>query len=298
MYTMNTNYTAITENAYAKINLGLDIVGKRSDGYHLLRMVMQTLELHDTVTIRRMEPEQGIKTVTDVSLVKDDKDNLAYKAALLLKEKYGIGEGMEIRIEKKIPVAAGLAGGSSDAAAVMRGVNRLFSLGLDKDELKMLGVSLGADVPYCIEGGTRLSEGIGELLTPVKSKIKGCPVLLIKPERGISTKEAYGEYDKDQSEIHPDTDAIVSAIEEGNVPLLGRLLGNVLERTAVKKLPEIEEIRDFMLFKRLRGVLMSGSGPTVFAFDEDRELITSVYEEGKEKFRGYDVILTEFFDPE
>ena len=298
MYTMNTNYTAITENAYAKINLGLDIVGKRSDGYHLLRMVMQTLELHDTVTIRRMEPEQGIKTVTDVSLVKDDKDNLAYKAALFLKEKYGIGDGMEIRIEKKIPVAAGLAGGSSDAAAVMRGVNRLFSLGLDKDELKIMGVSLGADVPYCIEGGTRLSEGIGELLTPVKSKIKGCPVLLIKPERGISTREAYGEYDKGQSEIHPDTDAIVSAIEEGNVPLLGRLLGNVLERTAVKKLPEIEEIRDFMLFKRLRGVLMSGSGPTVFAFDEDRELITSVYEEGKEKFRGYDVILTEFFDPE
>ena len=294
---MNTTYAETTENAYAKINLGLDIVGKRSDGYHLLRMVMQTLELHDTVTIRKMEPEHGIKTVTDVSWVKDDKDNLAYRAALLLKEKYGLEEGMEIRIEKKIPAAAGLAGGSSDAAAVLRGVNRLFSLGLDKDELKKLGVSLGADVPYCIEGGTKLSEGIGELLTPVKSKIKGCPVLLIKPERGISTKEAYGEYDRNQSEIHPDTEAIVSAIEEGNLPRLGRLLRNVLEKTALKKLPEIGEIKDFLLYKRLRGVLMSGSGPTVFAFDEDRELITAVYEEGKKKFRGYDVILTEFFEP-
>ncbi len=295
MYTIMNKKQYTIGQAHAKINLGLDIVGKRDDGYHLLKMVMQTLELHDIITVSIEDPEYGIKTVTDSGAVPDDEHNLAYRAAHLLKERYDIKEGIKIEIEKHIPVSAGLAGGSSDAAAVMRSINSLFSLGLGREELKRLGVTLGADVPYCLEGGTMLSEGIGELLTPVIPGFKDCGVLLIKPDKGISTAEAYGDYDKNEDNVHPDIEAIISAIEKGNIALLGRLLGNVLEKTALKKVPEISEIKDFLLKKRLRGVLMSGSGPTVFALDEDRELLKSTAEEGKKVFPGFDVILTEVY---
>ena len=288
---MNTLKEA-TEPAYAKINLGLDVVGKRSDGYHLLRMVMQTLSLHDTVTVRVSERGSGIKTVTDSDLIPDDRHNLAFRAAGLLAEKYHIDQGIEIDIKKKIPVAAGLAGGSSDAAAVLRAVNRLFDLGLDLTELKELGLSLGADVPYCIEGGTRLSEGIGEILTPVVPELKDIGVLLIKPGRGASTKEVYEAFDTLENAEHPDTDGIIGAIRSGDIPALGKLLGNVLEAVTVRKVPEINGIKDFLRSNGVTGVLMSGSGPTVFAIDERQELLEKMHREALGIFPGYEVILT------
>ncbi|MCR4589559.1 MAG: 4-(cytidine 5'-diphospho)-2-C-methyl-D-erythritol kinase [Lachnospiraceae bacterium] len=291
MYTMSNN-SAATEYAYAKINLGLDIVGKREDGYHLLKMVMQSLELHDTVTVSVGNEGSGIRTVTDSDLVSDDSHNLAYRAAKLLSEKFHIDKGMEIRIEKKIPVAAGLAGGSSDAAAVLRAVNRLFGLGLDNAGLKSLGLSLGADVPYCIEGGTMLSEGIGEMLTPVTPALGSYPVLLIKPDRGVSTKEVYEAYDSIEVKDHPDTERILKAVRTGDVKEMGASFSNVLEKVTIPKVPVIEEIKEFLKDRGAGAVLMSGSGPTVFALSGDEGKLKEISEEGKLRFPECDVILT------
>ena len=288
----------ITEQAYAKINLGLDIVGRRPDGYHLLRMVMQTLSLHDTVTVRVREAGHGISTDTGSGFVKDDETNLAYRAAKLIKDKCGIKDGMEIIIDKKIPVAAGLAGGSSDAAAVLRAVDKLFSLDLGSEKLKELGLSLGADVPYCIEGGTMISEGIGEVLTPVTPGFDGVGVLLIKPDKGVSTKDAYGDYDKKENPYHPDITGIAAAVEKRDLSLLNERMGNVLEEAALSRVPEIGAVKDFLNQKGAAAVLMSGSGPTVFALDEDRALLKEACDEGKQRFPDYDVILTETFCPE
>ncbi len=297
MYTMNRN-NAVTEYAYAKINLGLDIVGKREDGYHLLKMVMQTLELHDTVTVCVSEKDQEIRTVTDSDLVKDDGHNLAYRAAKLLCEEFHIDKGMEIRIEKRIPVAAGLAGGSSDAAAVLKGVSRIFDLKADLEQLKSLGLRLGADVPYCMEGGTRLSEGIGEILTPVTPELGKIPVLLIKPAKGVSTKEVYEAYDGLKEEGHPDTERLIRAIESGDIKMTGECLGNVLERVTIPRVPEIREIKSFLYDRGIEAVLMSGSGPTVFALSDDGKLMKDTFEAGKKRFPDCEVILTETNSPE
>ncbi len=292
------NKFGITENAYAKINLGLDIVGKRPDGYHLLRMVMQTLELHDTVTVRARDAEYGISTDTGSGLVKDDETNLAYRAASLIKEKCGIDKGMEIVIDKKIPVAAGLAGGSSDAAAVLRAADRLFSLDLGVEKLRELGLSLGADVPYCVEGGTMLCEGIGEVLTPIIPEFHGMGVLLIKPDKGVSTRDAYSDFDKKESPEHPDIPGLAAAVEKKDLKLLREKMGNVLEEAALSRVPEIGAVKDFLNQKGAAAVLMSGSGPTVFALDPDRGLLKEACDEGKQRFPDYDVILTETFCPE
>ncbi len=291
------NLHTITEYAYAKINLGLDIIGKRSDGYHLLRMVMQTLSLHDTVRVTVRDDCGGIRTYTDNAKVPDDHHNLAFRAADLLREKFHITKGMDIEIEKRIPVAAGLAGGSSDAAAVMRAVNRLFELGLSNEELKTAGLGLGADVPYCIEGGTKLSEGIGEVLSPVEPGFEKLPVLLIKPDKPASTKEVYGAYDSMDRDYHPDIDGITAAIRSGDITGLGKLLGNVLESVTVEKVPEIKDIKDFLIKKGLTGVLMSGSGPTVFAVDRDPAILKEAYGEGKMLFPSAIMILTETYSP-
>lgn len=282
-----------TMNAHAKINLGLDIIGVREDGYHLLRMVMQSLKLHDTVTVTEEPPEYGIRTVTDSEEVEDDQRNLAYRAAFLLKEKYGISSGIGIQIKKEIPVAAGLAGGSSDAAAVMKAVNELFSLGLSVEELKREGVKLGADVPYCLEGGTRLSEGIGEVLTPVTPGLKECGILLVKPAGGVSTKEVYEAYDGAEHSVHPDIDGIINDIRNGDITGLGHRIGNVLEDVTIPRVPEIQKIKDWLYKKGLQGVLMSGSGPTVFAIDENRQLLTEAADGCRERFPDCRVILTE-----
>lgn len=283
----------IIKYAHAKINLGLDIIGVREDGYHLLRMVMQSLKLHDTVTVREESPDYGIKTVTDSEEVEDDRRNLAYRAAFLLKEKYGISSGIGIKIKKEIPVAAGLAGGSSDAAAVLKAVNELFSLGLGLKELREEGVKLGADVPYCLEGGTRLSEGIGEVLTPVVPELKECGILLVKPPEGVSTRQVYEAYDGEDHSDHPDIDGIIEDISNGDIQDLKLRMGNVLEDVTIPRVPKIREIKDRLRETGLQGVLMSGSGPTVFAIDEDRQLLKEAAESCREYFQDCRVILTE-----
>ncbi len=283
---------SITEYAHAKINLSLDILGKRDDGYHLLKMVMQTVALSDTLTISVKDPGYGIKTSTGGN-VPDDDHNLAFRAAVLMKETYGIKEGIDIKIEKKIPVAAGLAGGSSDAAAVLRGINRLSDSPAGPKELEKLGLKLGADVPYCISGGTKLCEGTGEMITGITPAFDAFPVLLIKPDEGVSTKEAYGIYDSLRSVRHPDTEEVISAIREGDLSKLGKSTANVLEEAAFSKVPVIREIKEFLIDRGVSTALMSGSGSTVFAIDEDKELLQRIGEEAGERFKDLRVFVTE-----
>ena len=274
--------------AHAKINLSLDIVGEREDGYHLLRMVMQTLELADEIEVRKIE-SGGITTSTDCEAVSDDKTNLAYRAAELLLKEFEIKDGVDIRIKKNIPVAAGLAGGSTDAAAVLKAVNELFGLGLTKEELAKRGVGLGADIPYCIYGGTMLSEGIGEKLTPLKP-IKNIPVLLVKPHRGVSTAEVYKAYRDENAGARPDTEGLVAAINSGGFD--GKMLANVLESVTIPMVPEIEAVKRRLIELGAYFSMMSGSGPTVFGLFSEQSLADRAFSELKREFKDMTVIST------
>ena len=267
----------VTEKAYAKINISLDVTGIRPDRYHEVRMIMQDLCLHDEIGIstaedRGSEGGQVFLTLEGASPdVPCDGRNIAVKAALLMKETYGISESVSIRLKKHIPSAAGLAGGSADAAAVIRGMNRLFGLGLSSDEMAKLGVNIGADVPYCIMGGTALSEGIGEKLTRLKTPefFRELYVLLVKPPEGVSTKEVYTALDDvldSGKDLHPDVDGALWAMDREDYPGLCSLMGNILEKVTVKKLPEIEMIKEEALSAGAGASMMSGSGPTVFSF--------------------------------
>ena len=275
--------------AHAKINLSLDIVGERQDGYHLLRMIMQTLELGDKVEVASV-PGGGITTFTDNGAVKDDKSNLAYRAAELLTEEFNIKEGINIRIVKKIPVAAGLAGGSTDAAAVLKAVNELFCLGLSKEELAQRGVKLGADIPYCIYGGTMLSEGIGEKLTPLRA-LKNIPVLLVKPPKAVSTVEVYKAYRDEAVERHPLTDELVEEInKDGSFDV--KKLANVLESVTIPRVPEIGEIKNELLKNGAYFSMMSGSGPTVFGLFSGQNEADRAFKNIRDRFENMSVIST------
>ncbi len=257
----------ITERAYAKINLSLDVTGKRPNGYHDVRMVMQTVDIYDTLTFEKADTD----IIIDVggSHLPADGDNLIYKAAKAVIDKCGIMEGVSISLDKHIPIAAGMAGGSSDAAATLRGVNRLFGCGLSYDELRELGVKIGADVPYCVEGGTFLAEGIGEELTKL-SEMPGHIIAVAKPKRGVSTGNIYKSLDEIFDTItHPDVDAMVGAINTSHDLSFTKYLGNVLEYVTVPLCPEIDEIKKIFNDSGSAGTLMTGSGPTVFAFFED-----------------------------
>ncbi|MCR4891906.1 MAG: 4-(cytidine 5'-diphospho)-2-C-methyl-D-erythritol kinase [Lachnospiraceae bacterium] len=282
--------------ANAKINLGLDITGVRENGYHDLRMVMQTLQLSDIVSVERDGAGRDIITETlkegERGLVPDDRTNLAYRAARLLFDEFGIEEGIRIRIQKRIPIAAGLAGGSSDAAAVLRAVNDLFSLGLSLEELQSRGVTLGADIPYCLVGGTRIAEGIGEELTPVVPAMPVCPVLLIKPKAAVSTGAVYTAYDKGRQDFHPNIEKLVSAIRDGDLKLVGKSLGNVLEQVTVSMVPEIREVKQFLMGEGALGSLMSGSGPTVFGLFSDRENCGAAEDKARRTYPDMEVIST------
>lgn len=255
--------------AYAKINLALDVVGKREDGYHEVRMIMQTVKLYDKLTFRLLE-EDTIRLKTNVGFLPCDENNLIYKAVRCLKEQYHVKQGMEIDLYKCIPVAAGMAGGSTDCAAALIGASKLFGLHLDKQTLMKIGVRLGADVPYCIMRGTALSEGIGEILTPLPS-IPDCRILIAKPPVGVSTKFVYEHLDEQGIETHPDVDGMVQAIREGNLLGITNRMGNVLENVTIPEYPVIDQIKKCMIEQGALNAMMSGSGPTVFGIYEDRE---------------------------
>ncbi|KSV59736.1 4-(cytidine 5'-diphospho)-2-C-methyl-D-erythritol kinase [Acetivibrio ethanolgignens] len=248
--------------AYAKINLGLDVVHRREDGYHEVRMIMQTISLHDRLNIRACKKDD-ISIKTNLSYLPTNENNLVYKAALLLKEEFGIREGVSIHLDKHIPVAAGMAGGSTDAAAALVGLNQLFQLGLTKEELMERAVRLGADVPYCILGGTALSEGIGEVLTPLP-KLPECFVLIAKPPMHVSTKFVYENLSLDTLPSHPDIDGMTEAIQTGQLEGVISRMENVLESVTIPEYPVIGQLKDIMKNAGAKNALMSGSGPTVF----------------------------------
>lgn len=255
--------------ALAKINLGLDVVRKREDGYHEVRMIMQTINMYDRLELTVRETP-GIRIKTNLSYIPTDENNLVYKAAKLLMDEFQIKKGLNIRLEKFIPVAAGMAGGSSDAAATMVGVNRLFRLGLTQEELMKRAVKIGADVPYCIMRGTALAEGIGEMLSPLPP-MPDCHILIAKPPVGVSTKFVYGNLRANELEQHPDIDGMIQALEDKSIVGICEKMENVLETVTVPEYPVIDEIKQLMLECGADGALMSGSGPTVFGIFTDKK---------------------------
>lgn len=271
---------SIEIKARAKINLSLDVLRKRPDNYHDLEMIMQTIELHDII---RMEviPE-GIDISCNMQWVPTGPENTAYKAANLILGKYKINKGVKIRIEKKIPVAAGLAGGSSNAAAVLRGVSALFSLPLDTDSLADLGRQIGADVPFCIKGGTMLAQGIGDVLTPLKS-FPPTPIVLVKPRIGVSTPWVYKNLKLDSVTRHPDTKMLVDAVNRGDVVAVAGNMCNVLETVTIPKYGIIAGIKEKLQKLGAAGSMMSGSGPTVFGIFKDAAGALYAYENIKDE---------------
>ncbi len=257
----------ITLQAYAKINLSLDVVGRLENGYHLVRMIMQTIGICDELSFERTDGEIRI-TANDGDLPLGE-DNLIYRAAVMIRDRFHTG-GVSVHLEKRIPVAAGMAGGSTDAACTLKAMNQLYDLRLSGEELRELGVKLGADVPYCIMGGTALSEGIGEVLTPI-APMPDCFLLVAKPEINVSTKYVYEQLDSHEIPVHPDGDGMRRAIEDKNVRKMAKLLGNVLQTVTVERYPIVEELKQVMLEQGALGSLMSGSGPSTFGIFDDEE---------------------------
>lgn len=256
------------KKAYAKINLGLDVIGRLPNGYHEVRMIMQTVGIYDVLTLKKI-PE-GIVVTTDNGDLPTDENNLIYKSARLMLEQYRLPGGVSIHLEKNIPIAAGMAGGSTDAAATFIGMNELFEVGAGEEELRELGVKVGADVPYCIMGGTALAEGIGEKLTPLPAP-QDCYLLIAKPDINVSTKYVYEHLDAEGVEKHPDIDGMIEALKQGSLTGIVERMSNVLENVTVKKYPVIQEMKQNMLDNGALGSLMSGSGPTVFGIFDERE---------------------------
>lgn len=259
----------IKMRAYAKVNLGLDVLRRREDGYHDVRMVMQNIDLFDKICIKK-NAGKGITMRTNLSFLPTDGSNLACKAAQLLMDEFGLESAVYIDLYKFIPVAAGMAGGSADAAAVLYGMNKLFELGLSLEELMERGVKLGADIPYCLMGGTVLAEGIGEKLTKLKP-FPDCYFVVAKPPFSVSTKFVYENLILDSHTKHPDIDGILAAIEQGDICGVADRLQNVLESVTAKEYPDIEEIKDRMKECGALNALMSGSGPTVFGIFDDKQ---------------------------
>lgn len=264
--------------AYGKINLGLDVLRRREDGYHEVRMIMQTVGLYDRIDLICQE-HPGIRVETNLYYLPNNENNLVYQAARLLMEEFGVTKGISIKLKKFIPVAAGMAGGSSDAAAVLFGVNKMFGLGLSKRQLMDRGVMIGADVPYCIMRGTALSEGIGEILTPLPP-LPQCQVLIAKPGISVSTKFVYENLHANElkPEQHPDIDGMAKAIIRGDIYKTASRLGNVLETVTIPAYPVIAKLKDMMMDMGAIGSLMSGSGPTVFGLFTNPRAAASAYE--------------------
>lgn len=266
----------ISLKALAKINLGLDVLGKREDGYHDVRMVMQTIHLYDRVEIKKTRSPQ-IRVETNLYYLPVNEDNLVYRAAKLMKDEFHIKEGVRIVLQKFIPVAAGLAGGSSDAAAVLVGMNRIFNLGLKQNKLMELGLKIGADVPFCIMRGTALAEGIGEKLTALPPMPK-CPVLIAKPAVSVSTKFVYENLRLEDQSEHPDIDRIIANIKSKNLRGVADSMGNILETVTIPNYPVIRDIKKLMKDNGALNAMMSGSGPTVFGLFANEKEIRKAYD--------------------
>ena len=277
--------------AYAKINLGLDVVRRLENGYHEVKMVMQTVGIYDVLDFQRTAG--GIVITTDSGELPTNEDNLIYKAAKLMIEKYHITERLKIHLEKHIPIAAGMAGGSTDAAATLKGMNRLFDLGCTLKDLMELGVNIGADVPYCVMGGTALAEGIGEKLTPL-APAPDCYVLVAKPDINVSTKYVYEHLDAQEIRKHPDIDGMVEAIAEESLQGILDRMENVLETVTVSAYPIIQKIKDRMKELGAINSLMSGSGPTVFGIFVEKDMARRAYDKLEEEQLAKQIFLTEF----
>lgn len=260
--------------APAKINLSLDVLHKRPDGFHEVEMIMTTIDLADRLELTLLN-EDKITITSHNRFVPDDQRNLAYQAALLLKERYSVHKGVAITIDKAIPVAAGLAGGSSDAAAVLRGLNKLWNLGFTLNELAEIGAEIGSDVSFCVYGGTALAKGRGEIITPLPAP-PTCWVVLAKPFIGVSTADVYRHLDLSSIE-HPNIKAMIQAIEKGSFEDVCHNIGNVLENVTLKEYPEVAQIKDQMKRFGADAVLMSGSGPTVFGLIHHDSRMQRVY---------------------
>ena len=259
----------VTKLAYGKINLGLDVLGKREDGYHLVRMIMQTVEVHDTVVVETNTTGE-ITMTCDNDTLPVDENNLCIRAAKLLKDEFNFDGGVNISLTKRIPVAAGMAGGSADAAAVLKAINQLFDLGLSKKDLMKRGLLLGADIPYCIMGGTALAEGIGEELTRL-SPMPDAQVLIAKPPVDVSTGQVYKALDSLKSYEHPNIDALIHAIEYEDVFGIALKMGNVLGDVTMPMVPEIQKLIEIMEENGAIRAMMTGSGPTVFGIFDDAD---------------------------
>ena len=255
--------------AYGKINLGLDVIRKRPDGYHDLDMIMQMVDVYDDVIIEKKAGEE-IVVKADAAVLSNGKDNLAYMAAKMLFDEFGIKSGVEITIHKRIPIAGGMAGGSSDCATTLIGINEMFNLGLSKQQLMERGVKLGADVPYCVLGGTAIARGIGEVLTPLPTPPQ-CHVIIAKPPISVSTAYVYGHIRPDEITKRPDIEQMTLAIKEQDLNKLSDLLYNVMEEVTVSEYPVIEKLKSIMLENGALNSIMSGSGPAVFGLFDDRE---------------------------
>ena len=279
--------------AMAKINLGLDVVRKREDGYHDVRMVMQTIRMYDFLEITPKK-SKGIFLTTNLPYVPVDERNLVYKAAKLLMDEFHVDDGVRIQLQKFIPVAAGMAGGSSDAAATLVGINRIFHLGLTPAELMRRGVAIGADVPYCILRGTALAEGIGEQLTSLPP-LPFCYVLIGKPGVSVSTKTAYENLCLEKIQRHPDIDGMVEAVRNQDLDGVIRRMENVFEPGIVQQYPVIGQISQIMEENGAQKAMMSGSGPTVFGIFEDRKKMKQAYEKLRKSQLARNVFATQVF---
>ena len=280
--------------AMAKINLGLDVLGKREDGYHEVRMIMQTIRMYDILDIRKTR-RPGIVLTTNLPFIPTDQRNLVYKAAQMLMEEFDVEEGLSIKLRKFIPVAAGMAGGSSDAAAAFVGVNRMFHLGLTEEQLMERAVKVGADVPYCIMRGTALAEGIGEKLTRLP-EVPKCYVLIGKPGINVSTKLAYENLHLDQIQSHPDIDGMISDIENQDLHSLTAKMQNVFEPGIISQYPVIQEIKDLMEANGALKAMMSGSGPTVFGIFDDRSKLREAAEALRDSHLAKTVFATQIYN--
>ncbi len=286
---------SIRLKARAKINLGLDVIGRRENGYHDVRMVMQTVGLYDRIIMTRI-PEEEIRIKTNIGFLPVNENNLVYKAIMLMKNKYKLDGGIEVDLNKFIPVAAGMAGGSSDAACALFGMNRLFEFNVPMKELMKLGVEIGADVPYCLMRGTALAEGIGEKLTRLPD-MPFCHILIAKPPVNVSTKLVYEKLDNTDVKLHPDIDGIIEAIKLKDVALVASRMGNVLESVTVPLYPVIDSIKKDMIEHGAINAMMSGSGPTVFGIFPDEQSMIACQQFLRQKGEARQVYTTETFTP-